>query len=263
MISVARAGLDTGKRFSVGCRVLRGFLACVSSAIAARPDRARALSRGRNLGLSPLLGRSAVATGLPKGVKGMALALRAALTWRTTRVLLLATSTLNFRVAKRCRDMSRGAHSRPRRPATANQANRPTPEKPELCSFPSFRGSSTQTELCYYERRRAGRDSVKRGGRPGPKTWPGRRRGARPYESRPTPPSQQDRSNRNYTKRLAPRRDHAPDLLQRLVDDAARGSSSGLLPHALQASLRVPREHRPPRRDAGVSQGRSNGVIAT
>ena len=134
VISVAQAGLDTGKRFSVGCRVLRGFLACVSSAIAARPDRARALSRGRNLGLSPLLGRSAVATGLPKGVKGMALALRAALTWRTTRVLLLATSTLNFRVAKRCRDMSRGAHSRPRRPATANRANRPTPEKPELCS---------------------------------------------------------------------------------------------------------------------------------
>ena len=137
MISVARAGLDTGKRFSVGCRVLRGFLACVSSAIAARPDRARALSRGRNLGLSPLLGRSAVATGLPKGVKGMALALRAALTLRTTRVLLLATSSLNFRVAKRCRDMSRGAHSRPRRPATANQANRPTPEKPELCSCSS------------------------------------------------------------------------------------------------------------------------------
>ena len=31
------------------------------------------------MGLSPLLGRSAVATGLPKGVKGMALALRAAL----------------------------------------------------------------------------------------------------------------------------------------------------------------------------------------
>ena len=79
MISVARAGLDTGKRFSVGCRVLRGFLETVCSAIAARPDRARALSRGRNLGLSPLLGRSAVATGLPKGVKGMALALRAAL----------------------------------------------------------------------------------------------------------------------------------------------------------------------------------------
>ena len=168
MISVARAGLDTGKRFSVGCRVLRGFLACVSSAIAARPDRARALSRGRNLGLSPLLGRSAVATGLPKGVKRMALALRAALTWRTTRVLLLATSTLNFRVAKRCRDMSRGAHSRPRRPATANQANRPTPEKPEFCSY-LLPGSSAQPEVSYYERRRAARDSAKRGGRPGPK----------------------------------------------------------------------------------------------
>ena len=44
-----------------------------------RLDRARALSRGRILGLSPLAGRSVVAPGLPKGVKGMALALRAAL----------------------------------------------------------------------------------------------------------------------------------------------------------------------------------------
>ena len=33
VISVARAGLDTGVRFSVGCLVLRGFLAAVSSAI--------------------------------------------------------------------------------------------------------------------------------------------------------------------------------------------------------------------------------------
>ncbi len=37
MISVARAGLDTGKRFSVGCLVLRGFLA-VSSAIRSRVE---------------------------------------------------------------------------------------------------------------------------------------------------------------------------------------------------------------------------------
>ena len=37
VISVARAGLDTGKRFSVGCLVLRGFLA-VSSAIRSRVE---------------------------------------------------------------------------------------------------------------------------------------------------------------------------------------------------------------------------------
>ena len=260
MISVARAGLDTGKRFSVGCRVLRGFLETVCSAIAARPDRARALSRGRNLGLSPLLGRSAVATGLPKGVKGMALALRAALTWRTTRVLLLATSTLNFRVAKRCRDMSRGAHSRPRRPATANQANRPTPEKPELCSC-RFPGSSAQPEVRDHERRRADPRISEARWPPRPETWPGRR-GARPLRVQ-TPRRQQDRRNRNYTTKLAPRRDHAPDLFEGFVDHAARGSSRGLLPHALQASLRVPREHRPPRRDAGVSEGGRDRVISS
>ena len=189
MISVARAGLDTGKRFSVGCRVLRGFLETVCSAIAARPDRARALSRGRNLGLSPLLGRSAVATGLPKGVKGMALALRAALTWRTTRVLLLATSTLNFRVAKRCRDMSRGAHSRPRRPATANQANRPTPEKPELCSYPSHAAQRRRKYTIVKGRVRPAhqRSAVVR---PGPKLGPGAEpRGAPPTSPDPEPPA--------------------------------------------------------------------------
>ena len=50
VISVARAGLDTGKRFSVGCLVLRGFLA-VSSAIRSRVEITRALARGRKLGL--------------------------------------------------------------------------------------------------------------------------------------------------------------------------------------------------------------------
>ena len=46
VISVARAGLDTGKRFSVGCRVLRGFLAALSSAI-----RSGSRSRERWLGV--------------------------------------------------------------------------------------------------------------------------------------------------------------------------------------------------------------------
>ena len=220
------------------------------------------------MGLSPLLGRSAVATGLPKGVKRMALALRAALTWRTTRVLLLATSTLNFRVADRCRDRSRGPHSRPRRPATANQANRPPPEKPELCSC-SFPGSSTQTEVRYYERRRADpRISEARWSAPARSLARARSRGARPLRvqtprhQNSIPPTTRE-ATAIIQARLAPRRDHAPDLLQRLVDDAAGGSSSGLLPHALEPSLRVPREHRPPRRDAGVSEGGRDGVISS
>ena len=190
VISVARAGLDTGKRFSVGCRVLRGFLACVSSAIAARPDRARALSRGRNLGLSPLLGRSAVATGLPKGVKGMALALRAALTWRTTRVLLLATSTLNFRVAKRCRDMSRRPDSRPRRPATANQANRPTPQKPELCSLSASQAGPLRRKYATTKDDARPATLSEEQWPPRPGAWPGRRAPRRFYTTSPDPATQ-------------------------------------------------------------------------
>ena len=150
-----------------------------------RLDRARALSRGRILGLSPLAGRSAVAPGLPKGAKGMSLALRAALNLRTTRALFSCDQHSEFRAAERCERRPRGPHSRPRRPATANQANRPTPEKPELCSC-YFPQAATQTEVCYYERRRAARDSAKRGGPPGPRTWPGCG-AARCYESRPTP----------------------------------------------------------------------------
>ena len=151
------------------------------------------------MGLSPLAGRSVVAPGLPKGVKGMALALRAALTWRTTRVLLLATSTLNFRVAKRCRDMSTGAHSRPRRPATANRANRPTPEKPELCSCLLPRQLHSDGSMLLRKTTRGPRVSEARW----PETWPRRRRGARPLRVQ-TPRHQQDRSNRNYTSKASP-----------------------------------------------------------
>ena len=167
----------------------------------------------------------------------------------------------DFRVADRCERRPRGPGSRPRRPATANQANRPTPEKPELCSC-YFPQAATQTEVCYYERRRAARASAKRVVAAARELGPGAAAGRTHYECKPHAANKIE-ATAIIQARLAPRRDHAPDLLQRLVDDAARGSSSGLLPHALQSSLRVPREHRPSRRDAGVSESRSDRVVST
>ena len=184
------------------------------------------------MGLSPLAGRSAVAPGLPKGAKGMSLALRAALNLRTTRALFSCDQHSEFRAAERCERRPRGPHSRPRRPATANQANRPTPEKPELCSCLLPRQFHSDGSMLLRK--------TTRGPRLGEARWSARpenvarvRRGSLLRVQTHAANRQPKRSNRNYTKRLAPRRDHAPDLLQRLVDDAARPPRRGLLAHAL------------------------------
>ena len=170
--------------------------------------------------------------GLPEGAKVSAAPCRAARFLMDDSMGSVRSPLSRFSRSRRCERRPRGPHSRPRRPATANQANRPTPEKPELCSCLLPRQFHSDGSMLLRK--------TTRGPRLGESRWSARpenvarvRRGSLLRVQTHAANRQPKRSNRNYTKRLAPRRDHAPDLLQRLVDDAARPPRRRLLPHTL------------------------------